>query len=218
MRAFVITILGLKLSYDSAQRCIRSGQKYNTDVHLFSATTPSLNPVKIMRSYGIDHSPFEDSVYSRDLNAMSCFLSHFELWRKCANGDETFLILEHDAVITGPIPNVMFDKVLNIGAPSYGRFNTPTTLGVGPLVSKRYFPGAHGYLVNPKGAAELVKQAKIQAAPTDVFLHLDTFPWLQEYYPYVVEARDSFTTVQQKEGCKAKHNYVRDPEYRLLEI
>ena len=30
---------------------------------------------------------------------------------------------------------------------------------------------------------------------------------LGEYYPWPVEARDSFTTIQKKEGCYAKHNY-----------
>jgi len=42
---------------------------------------------------------------------------------------------------------------------------------------------------------------------TDIFLNLDWFPWLQEYYPWPVEARDNFTTIQNQTGCLAKHNY-----------
>jgi len=38
-------------------------------------------------------------------------------------------------------------------------------------------------------------------------MHLDTFPWLQEYYPFVARADDSFTTIQVERGCLAKHNY-----------
>jgi hypothetical protein len=40
-----------------------------------------------------------------------------------------------------------------------------------------------------------------------VYLNLDTFPWLQEWYPFVAEARDTFTTIQVEEGCLAKHNW-----------
>jgi len=30
---------------------------------------------------------------------------------------------------------------------------------------------------------------------------------LQEYWPWPVEAHDSFTTIQNENGCLAKHNY-----------
>ena len=49
--------------------------------------------------------------------------------------------------------------------------------------------------------------AKISPGPTDTFLNLDNFPWLQEYYPWIVEAKDNFTTIQNENGCQAKHNY-----------
>ena len=57
-------------------------------------------------------------------------------------------------------------------------------------------------------------QAQIYARPTDVFLNRDVMPWLQEYYPWPVECRDSFTTIQKTEGCLAKHNYNND--YKII--
>jgi GR25 family glycosyltransferase involved in LPS biosynthesis len=81
-------------------------------------------------------------------------------------------------------------------------------------MSKRYFPGAHAYQVNPTGAQKLIDQARVYARPTDVFLNIDTFPWLQEYYPWPVEARDTFTTIQKTEGCLAKHNY--NDSYKII--
>ena len=74
-------------------------------------------------------------------------------------------------------------------------------------MSKNYFPGAHAYMLNPMGAKLLMKEAKRLARPTDVFLNINSFPWLQEYYPWPVEAVDSFTTIQNTQGCFAKHNY-----------
>jgi len=61
--------------------------------------------------------------------------------------------------------------------------------------------------VKPDGAKLLIEQAKKAARPTDVFLNTQAFPWLQEYYPWPAEARDSFTTIQNKNGCYAKHSY-----------
>ena len=105
--------------------------------------------------------------------------------------------------------------MISIGKPSYGRYNTPQTLGVGPLVHKKYFGGAHAYMITPEGAKELVETAKSgKAIPTDVYLNLDLFPFLEEYYPWPVEAQDSFSTIQNTNGCLAKHNYGEG--YQLL--
>ena len=110
--------------------------------------------------------------------------------------------------------NMVFDKVINMAKPSYGNYNTPTTLGVQPLVHKPYFGGAHAYIVSPDGAKLLIEKAKTDAGPTDVFLNVHNFPWLQEYYPWIAEAKDSFTTIQKEKGCLAKHNY--NENYEIL--
>ena len=101
---------------------------------------------------------------------------------------------------------------MNIGEPSYGKFNIPRQLGVNPLTTKTYFPGAHAYMVKPSGANLLINEAQKFGRPTDIFLNKSTFPWLEEYYPFVAKAKDSFTTIQNETGCAAKHNYGDDYE------
>jgi len=119
---------------------------------------------------------------------------------------EPIVIFEHDAVLTGNIPQMMMFDILNLGKPSYGKFNTPSFIGYGALVSKPYFPGAHAYRLTPKGAQQLIDECVFSAGPTDIYIHSSKFT-LGEYYPWPAEARDSFTTIQQKQGCYAKHNY-----------
>ena len=68
--------------------------------------------------------------------------------------------------------------------------------------------------MKPDAAKIIIEVAKQQAGPTDVFLHSKRFPFLEEYYPWPVEAIDSFTTIQNVAGCKAKHNYKRG--YRII--
>lgn len=215
MKSYVITIYSIPESVQTAERCIASAKKFGVKVEKYNAFTPANKPTLILHNKGVKVEGMKE-VYSRTENATAGFLSHFDLWEKCIEDNEKYLIFEHDAVVVDKIPvNAPFDKVMTIGKPSYGKYNNPRVLGVGPLVHKRYFGGAHAYMITPEGAKELVETAKKgKAIPTDVYLNLDLFPWLQEYYPWPAEAKDSFSTIQNTNGCLAKHNYGEG--YQLL--
>jgi|TARA_R110000737_G_scaffold18902_3_gene36986 GR25 family glycosyltransferase involved in LPS biosynthesis len=206
MKAFVITLMDNPQSVEVAQRCVESGRRNGIDIWNYEAFSPKDDPVSLLQTRGIDPIQFDER-YSRNLNCISAFLSHYGLWEQCVKSNETFVIFEHDAVLFAPVPTAPFNYVMNIGAPSYGKHITPAQIGVNPLTSKRYFPGAHAYMVTPAGAKLLIENAPMYAKPTDVYLNLDTFPWLQEYFPFCAEARDSFTTIQVEQGCLAKHNW-----------
>ena len=214
MKSYVITMVENKKSIEAADRCIDSGVKNGLFIQNFRAITPRDPIDKILKVQGISKDGFKES-YSRFDNCVAAFLSHYSLWMQCAAGEDEFQIFEHDAVIMNPIPEfINYQLCVNLGKPSYGKYNDPILLGVNPLTSKRYFPGAHAYRLKPEGAKRLIAQAKIAAKPTDVFLHLDTFPWLEEYYPWPVQANDSFTTIQKQAGCLAKHNY--NDKYQII--
>lgn len=208
MKSYVIAIKDLEKSVSLAERCIQTAKENsNLNVEMFDAITPKDDIFKIVKTNSIQIKSFDEK-FSRKENAISCFLSHYSLWKKCVELNEAIIIFEHDAVIKNKIDtNLNFNKIISIGKPSYGRYNTPASNGINKLTSKRYFPGAHAYIIKPSGAKDLIDRSKIDAKPVDVFLHLDTFPWLQEYYPWPVVVEDSFTTVQKLEGCVAKHNY-----------
>lgn len=210
MQGYVITIMDNENSVKAAKRCIKSAKMYGLNVEMHPATTPKDNPFDIMKSKNINPDGFVEK-YSRHENCMSAFLSHYSLWEKCAFENDTYVIFEHDAVVVNTIPddtNVM--HVATIGKPSYGQYNTPASFGFNPLTQKPYFGGAHAYMVKPSGAWALMETAQSDPMPTDVYMHRERFPWLQEYYPWCAEAYDSFTTIQKDVGCLAKHNYNKD--------
>jgi len=216
MKSFVITIMDMEKSVKSAERCIKSIPDFN--VEMFSAITPDQNPELIAKRKGVnlDFFRFDGEKYSRHHRCISAFMSHYSLWEQCANGKEEYQIFEHDAVCVNNIPKVInYTGCISLGAPSYGKFHTPRMIGVNPLTSKQYFPGAHAYRLKPEAARKLCEHAKENAAPTDVFLHTINFPWLEEYYPWPVVAKDDFTTIQNEGGCIAKHNYQRG-RYEIL--
>jgi GR25 family glycosyltransferase involved in LPS biosynthesis len=214
MKAYVITIMDNPESVRVADRCIKSAAKYGISVEKFPAITPDKDPIGYANKKNIPIRGFEE-VYSRYENCISAFLSHFSLWEKCVKDRTTYMILEHDAVFVDQVNVFMnFDRAINIGQPSYGKARRPMMLGVNPLTSKQYFPGAHAYMIKPAGAAAFISRAGLDAGPTDVFLHKERFPWLEEYYPWPVQAKDTFTTIQNVEGCQAKHRF--NNEYKII--
>lgn len=215
MNGYVITITHNEDSVRGAKRCIDTARlSGDLEVYEHVATTPEDDPLSLAEKIGIDIEGFKEP-YSRLENCVAAFLSHYGLWIECVDLNKPIVIFEHDVIVFDHVPTTCpFNGVMNIGQPSYGKWDRPMHLGVGPLTTKRYFPGAHAYMVNPVGAKKLIEQAKVRARPTDIFLNIDTFPWLQEYYPFVARADDSFTTIQNRRGCIAKHNY--SDEYRIV--
>ena len=208
MQAYVITIMDNEKSIRAAERCIKSGAQNNIPIMHWKATTPRDDLKTLIQEENINITSMAE-VYSRTENCVAAFLSHFKLWKLCSEGKEEFTIFEHDAVVVNNIPtNISYNGVISLGKPSYGKYKTPPLLGVNKLTSKQYFPGAHAYRIKPTAAKMLVHQAMFEAKPTDVYLNLQTFGFLQEYYPWPVEAHDTFTTIQAPIGCVAKHNKV----------
>ena len=215
MQAYVITIMDEPKSVQSAERCIKSAKRYGVDVEMWPAITPKDDPVKIFEDKGLPTRKFENSPYSRPVNAMSAFLSHRSLWEKCFNDKRETLILEHDAYFVDSIKTPLFySKVISLGKPSYGKYRNPAQFGENPLTSKAYFPGAHAYVMSPVGAKEALNKSLSGAMPTDLFFNIEYFPELMELYPWPVEVRETFTTIQKVEGSLAKHMY--NEEYEIV--
>jgi GR25 family glycosyltransferase involved in LPS biosynthesis len=208
MKAFVITMLDLDKSVESAERCIESAKEHlHVPVSTFAAITPKDNPEEIFAQKGYASHLF-DGKFARREPGLGCFLSHSLLWEMCQDDTEDYLILEHDALFVDTVPrNPEYYGCLNLGKPSYGTFKTPEYIGVSPLVSKPYFGGSHAYLLKPWAATTLLQKAKTVAEAADIFLKLENFPWLEEYYPWPIITEDRFTTVQHEKGCTAKHSW-----------
>ena len=210
MKSFVITIEDNHLSQQAADRCIASAKRYGITVEKFPAITPRHPDFdKMVKDVGLQEHAFVGG-YSKKENALACFLSHMQLWKMSVELKTEVMILEHDAIFTGRIPALFgFHKVITLGQPSYGKFKTPMTLGTSPLVQADYFKGAHAYIVRASGAEELLKNVSDYSRPTDIYLNVMNFPWLEEYYPWPVVVDDSFSTIQNQQGCLAKHNYPK---------
>lgn len=216
LNAHVITIMDNPQSIKAAKRCIESGKRRGIDVKTFEAITPrNTRVIEKCNELGIPIHHFTEK-YSRHQPVIAAFLSHYHLWKHAFENKEDTLILEHDAFFVDSIDErEILGPIVNLGKPSYGNYKTPTWLGEFPLFSKEYLPGAHAYKITPHGAECLLYRAQYDAGPTDVYIHKDRFPkMITEYWPWPIEARDEFTTIQNELGCQSKHNY--DENYKII--
>jgi GR25 family glycosyltransferase involved in LPS biosynthesis len=218
LKTYIITILDESSpahdqSIAAAKRCQDSLKQYGlSGYELFPAFTPEspvvkekLQDTQFMRGF------HKDSKYSRMERCVAAHMSHRTLWEECSVGDTDYLILEHDAVMTNPIPDYLkFDFIMNVGRPSYGKFHLSSRTGNQPLFSKKYFPGAHAYMMSPSGARRVIRESFGIGGPTDTFLDIRRFSFLEEYNPWFFRADDRFSSIQKERGCAAKHGLHKD--------
>ena len=228
MKGYVVTIIQLPQSVQVAQRCVESGKLFNVDVEIVPAADKT-NSFDELKKEGLFEASIETEKqmlpsYKRTESnrgaVMGNFVTQYRIWNTILNNKEPGIVLEHDAVFIDLVPNLSGrGDIINLGKPSYGGFRKKTSPGVYPMFSKPggYIPGAHGYYVTPTGAKELIEKAKkYGASPCDLFLNNKMLPNIKELWPQVVEARDTFTTIQNEVGCVAKHNYRNNKDYKIL--
>ena len=229
MIGYVVTLMNLHASKEIAYRCKESAADVGIRVELFPAVDKN-SSLEELANEGLEIASQEvkdqflqgaDSKYSNQNAVLGNFVSQYRIWNKILNNNQPGIVLEHDAVFLAPLPNLEGKgHIINIGIPSFGAFKKQTTPGVYPMFSKPggYIPGAHGYYVTPAGAEQLIHAAKTYGAgPCDLFLNNKMFPDIKEIWPQIVEARDTFTTIQNQEGCVAKHSYKKNQKgYAIL--
>lgn len=203
MKAFVITLKGIKESEELAQKALVSAREHGYDASIFNAIKPKDNPLQIFRKHGIE--PYG---WIKDGNpaALACWASHFMLWKKSIEMDEPFLVLEHDAIVESKFPSHLVKRVkqiVNIAAPGY--IDSVKNIehveyirkGLGRLRSNNKFCGTHGYIVTP-GVDEIIEKMEVSGVKVaiDYYLSINRFPKLQEYLPWCISAESNFSTIQ----------------------
>lgn len=215
MKGYVVTLFNVPESINVAERCIYSGKKFNIDIEMFPAVHKDVAYIEMSKEK-LTLSQFDNS-FSDIKAVVGNFVTQYRIWKQIIKNNEPAIVLEHDAIIIDNIPNTIHKgNIVNLGKPSFGKFKEKDKPGIYPLFSKAggYIPGAHGYYVTPIGAQQLVDKAHSNGiSPCDIFLNTKNFD-IKEIYPWVIEAHDTFTTIQNEKGCKAKHNF--NQSYKIL--
>lgn len=215
MRAFIIALPNIPESVASALRGASSAKKFGLEPCARDGVWRDVSRER-MKDEGLRVAEF-DQRYSNPDAVIGNFMAQYAVWQEIAHMDEPAIVMEHDAVVVAPIPEITKQtQFVTLGRPSFGRVPPPRAAGIYPLFSRTtHLAGAHGYYLTPAFAEELVDTAQRRGvAPVDVFISPQRFAGIMEAYPWPIEAHDSFTLIQKRRGCVAKHNF--GPNYKIL--
>ena len=188
MKSFVIILQESEHSRKVGEEAIMAARKFGIEPEVHPGVL-GYNAPELFAKYGITRFLTRDLIDNP--GHQGCFLSHFELWMKCAKLNEPVLILEHDGIVVRPLPDDIldrFDGVLKLDPfdvfDCTDVYTKKVTDGLTEPVGVWHQPsrntwhgtgeflwGAYGYIIKPDAAMALIQFArKIGAAPTDVHI------------------------------------------------
>jgi glycosyl transferase family 25 len=185
MKSFIICLSKIQTSLQSALLVKAALDNFGMDNELFEGSYG--NEVKekyieIGRRYhpwnfkNSPSNPLLDEFRDSQLNPgeMGCFDSHYRLWEKCIELNETIMIFEDDVLFVRPYMPVKFNEVLitvfgnpKKSAKYYHYFTDPTGEPRAELYWQSSMPGTPGYAITPTAAIKLVNMYKNTWLPSD---------------------------------------------------
>lgn len=188
IKSFVIVLQESEHSCKVGKETIEAANKFGIYPEVHNGVL-GFNSPEVFRKYGITRFLTRDIIDQP--GHQGCFLSHFEVWMKCAKLNEPVIVLEHDGVFIRQLPEDIldrFDGVLKLdpydvydGVDAYVKkvedsLNTPVDVWHQPARNTwhgvgEFIWGGYGYIIKPNAAVALIDFARrIGAAPTDVHI------------------------------------------------
>lgn len=181
MKTFIIHLSKIQSSLESALKLQSDLKSVDIDAELFEGTygheaeelikkeNRSVHNISF-KGYEIDERGIAKALRP---GVIGCFYSHYRLWKKCVDLDETICIFEDDVNIVRPLIPVEFDDVLItvLGARKNRKYlhylHNPEGTPDAAEYQNSSMPGTPGYMITPKGAKKLLKYYKHTFLPSD---------------------------------------------------
>jgi len=172
MKAFIITLSEIPASLETSSAMIAPLESYGFSVEQFEGSYGN-EMKKLFKSQGRTHhptdyleNPVKPTRKTAGPGAMGCFYSHYRLWKKCVELNETIFIFEDDVKFVRPYYPVEFNEILLVALGSWDIIYS-TDVEVEPNISPTTLevkvpclPGAVGYGITPVAAKKLVEAYK----------------------------------------------------------
>jgi cytidyltransferase-like protein len=186
MEAYIIHLSKIPASLETASNLKASLESYGITAHLSEgvygndAVTTMEQEGRTIHPWGIKgpnaaFNPDDTSVLkAQSPGVRGCFMSHYNLWKKCVELDKPIMIFEDDVVLTRGFDQVTWQDVLiiAIGHPTksaeyWDYLNNPVGRPFAEGWSKSSMPGAMGYIIKPHAAKKLLEVYSKTFLPAD---------------------------------------------------
>lgn len=149
--------------------CVRSLETHGWTYELFQAVDGRKITGQDWERTGITMS--QHGKMTRRPGAQGCWLSHFAIWSKCIEQNKPVIVLEHDAVVTGPWP---MDLDLE---PQLIKLYRSAECKINPAFGL-WSKGSHAYTLTPAQAQRIIDHAQTRGAQAvDKHLGDQVLPW-----------------------------------------
>lgn len=174
MKSFIIRLNNNLISEKYAAECVKQAKLFGINVEYFDAINGLDYPAHLASLKIVPKYKFKKG----RAGVFGCFLSHYYLWKQCAEENIPYLILEHDGYIVRPLPeNIldMFDDVLKLDnydpySKSYDsiitsqqelditvqKYHNDKAKFLEKNQTGNYMRGAYGYIIKPHAANKII--------------------------------------------------------------
>lgn len=179
MKSFHIILKDHKLGESLGAKNIKIAQSFGLDAQVHTGVLGE-NSKRFFKKYKINRFLHQGI---KRVGQKGCFLSHFQLWQKCLELNETIIICEHDGVFLRNLPSNILDfkHILRLESFEHWKDNyeEKVTSSVDkeikiltlPTEFKTHYVGYYGYAIKPEGAKLLIQQAQdVGIMPVDQFV------------------------------------------------
>jgi GR25 family glycosyltransferase involved in LPS biosynthesis len=156
-KTFIIAIKNHKISESQLNDCIESAKKFFWNVDVFWGVDGRTITNDAWINEGIFPRLDKDTMFKPGVQG--CFLSHWNLWKKCVELDQPIIILEHDAIIQ----NIWLPIELTHPLIKLHKHYKKKETRIDPD-SGIYTVSTHAYLITPDAANTLIKFVKMHGA------------------------------------------------------
>jgi GR25 family glycosyltransferase involved in LPS biosynthesis len=169
MKAFVIYLSKIQSSKMSGEETYRILKRLGFDAELFEGTYGNdAEEMFFKENRTLFNRERHKKSKSDSPGAKGCFHSHYRLWEKCVELNETISIWEDDVVFKRPLVPIEFEDVLALTINYDWKMTNPYRQYLEkdfPITHDAQYPeycmpGAGGYLIKPHAAKRLVDQYK----------------------------------------------------------
>lgn len=161
VKSFIIRLSDFPNSVEWSQQAYNSAKIHNWNVEFFEGIDGRKETLK-------DYNIKINTKHKKSIKAferpgtVGCFLSHYQLWKKCIDLNESICILEHDIIVHKALEVEPFNEVLKL-------IKGPNTK---PIYLGEWWASGAAYCVTPYGANKLIKFVETYGAmPADVMLN-----------------------------------------------
>lgn len=220
MKTFVISLLRSPKRRASIKKQL---DKQNIPFEFFDAIDGHAEPEHpLFKNYNYTKRLWLSSGRMPSKGELGCYASHYLLWKKCVDLDETILIIEDDAKIAPSLYPLL--SIIKINTTKYGLLRLEPETKKCTLYKvesnenhaihfmDNNFGGTRSYSISPNSAKKLLESSKRWYMPVDNYIGSIYIHKVPSYLlsPPVVENPEEFDTTIQL-GSEKKTPFYRKP-------